>query len=376
MDFEDHSIYDLYLDNGSIGNYWDHYSGRDQNDDGIGDTPHIVPGEYITRQDNYPLWREPPKIKIIEPIKNHAYAEIAPNFSIRVIEPNLEKLWYSLDGGISKKFIINNGSIDQLLWDGLLDGPINLTFYANDTIGNLNYTSVMILKDTLPPILFINTPQTNDIFGSYPPSFNIRISDKTLNYSWYVINNNHKYFISNNGTIDSSLWSSISDGQIRIEFYVNDTFGRLTTKYVDIYKDTQPPQIQIISPTEDEIFGETSPSFNVYIIEVNIKKLWYEINVIQTQFEFSSTTFSINQTVWDDLPNGDVYIYVYIEDIKGEINVDYVTIVKDAPEEVPDPEPDPQDNIVPGYNLFLLLMIVFTIGLLKTFKSNLKRKNY
>lgn len=44
-----------YWDNGSIGNYWDDYGGNDINDDGIGDTPHIVPGSG-GNQDNYPIW--------------------------------------------------------------------------------------------------------------------------------------------------------------------------------------------------------------------------------------------------------------------------------------------------------------------------------
>ncbi len=34
-----------------MGNYWDDHSGTDANNDGIGDTPHIVDGE----NDNYPL---------------------------------------------------------------------------------------------------------------------------------------------------------------------------------------------------------------------------------------------------------------------------------------------------------------------------------
>ena len=39
-------------DNSTIGNYWDDYSGLDDNDDGIGDTPYVIDEN---NQDNYPL---------------------------------------------------------------------------------------------------------------------------------------------------------------------------------------------------------------------------------------------------------------------------------------------------------------------------------
>lgn len=39
-------------DNGMIGNYWDDYTGNDENGDGIGDTPYLVGGD---KGDNFPL---------------------------------------------------------------------------------------------------------------------------------------------------------------------------------------------------------------------------------------------------------------------------------------------------------------------------------
>ncbi len=44
-------------DNGEYGNYWDNYTGKDKNDNGIGDDPYQIPGS-AGSVDNYPIWSD------------------------------------------------------------------------------------------------------------------------------------------------------------------------------------------------------------------------------------------------------------------------------------------------------------------------------
>ncbi len=44
-------------DNGTVGNYWDDYGGKDQDDDGIGDTPYLISGT-AGAQDSFPIWND------------------------------------------------------------------------------------------------------------------------------------------------------------------------------------------------------------------------------------------------------------------------------------------------------------------------------
>lgn len=133
-------------DDGKIGNYWDNYTGVDGNNDGIGDTPHFVFGDMY---DNFPILDIiSPEITILTPINEESYDSQAPEFSVKIKDPHLDKMWYTINEGATCIFFTTNGTIDQTLWDGVPEGNVTIRFFANDTIGNVNYQEVTIIKTT------------------------------------------------------------------------------------------------------------------------------------------------------------------------------------------------------------------------------------
>lgn len=139
-------------DNAVIGNYWDNYTGVDDDNDGIGDSPHIFNGG----TDYLPIWDDDfPIITIITPIYNTTVGRTALDFTIEIYDPYLDKMWYTIDGGINNVMFTGNGTIDQTLWetlwDTLSDGDlITIRFYANDTFGHLTYKEVVVIKSDPP----------------------------------------------------------------------------------------------------------------------------------------------------------------------------------------------------------------------------------
>jgi len=132
--------------NSQIGNYWDNYTGIDGNVDGIGDTPHNITQSPL-RQDFLPIVdNQAPDITIIVPRNNSEFTQNAPTLTVHVTERFLNKMWYTLDDGSHNYTFTQNGTINQVAWDSLLDDLITLRFFAVDKIGNLSFKDVIIKK--------------------------------------------------------------------------------------------------------------------------------------------------------------------------------------------------------------------------------------
>ncbi|MEE9379739.1 MAG: Loki-CTERM sorting domain-containing protein [Candidatus Lokiarchaeia archaeon] len=129
-----------------IGNYWSDYPGKDANDDGIGDTPYTIPGLEIS-QDNYPIWWDPPNISIFTPLVNGTFRKNAPEYNLS-IEGVPQTMWYIIEDIIGNFSITElTGTIDQDAWNNLTEGSITMTFYAQDSEGEIGTKSIALIKN-------------------------------------------------------------------------------------------------------------------------------------------------------------------------------------------------------------------------------------
>ena len=102
---------------------------------------------------HYQRFQQPNMSGLILPINGAVFSTNTPEFNLTVTDLNLEQLWYTIDGGAVNLVSVISGiniiSLDQSVWDSLAEGSHTITFFANDTDGNIGSEVVIVNKDTI-----------------------------------------------------------------------------------------------------------------------------------------------------------------------------------------------------------------------------------
>lgn len=356
-----------YYNSSEIGNKWDDYVGNDINDDGIGDTPYTVHGLPL-KYDYLPIFEDgddiaPPVLKVISP-KDKSIIN-SPRYEIYTRSLYIDTMWYNLNySSNTHTFSELSGQLDQTEWDQLDESNLTITFYANDSLGNLGSTTISVEKDITLPILTLLNPKENEIYGVDPPYFNITVIDKNILTYWYTLDGGLTNLTFNiNGSIDHTEWEDKANGTIGMYFYAKDSAGNIGDANVNIKRDIIAPIITIDLPTINQQFKATAPNFAINIVEGNLDNIWYTLDNETTNY---SCGFSgqINQTFWDSLPDGNYIIRFYANDTLGNQGFNDVIIIKS----------DSESYGISGYEIITFLGIIFVLIFTIT-KIEYRKKN-
>jgi len=270
----------------------------------------------------------PPNIIILNPTHNQLCGIKTIHFDLNITDPDLDSLWYSLNEGFNYTIIDLNGKIDQDAWDLCQNGTINITFYANDTSGNIICKEVVVRKDTSTPEITVISPISYQLFGEETINFNLSIIGLNIEERWYSLNGGINYsFSQESGIIDQNAWDSCTNGTVSIKFYANNSIGNIGIEELTIYKDILSPNISIIYPIENQMFGNSTFAFNLAIIEGNLNTTWYTLNN-GSKFYFAGNSGIINKTAWDACPEGIVILKFYANDSLRNIGFNEIIIFK------------------------------------------------
>ncbi|MBY8986149.1 MAG: right-handed parallel beta-helix repeat-containing protein [Candidatus Lokiarchaeota archaeon] len=326
-------------DNGSIGNYWSDYVGKDVNDDGIGDSPYINISSSVGSIDNYPIWWDPPEFSIEFPLTDEIYGNISPEVNITIHEGIMHSFWYILNDVIMSDITtILPGEISQNLWNSVPNGTVLIKFFVNDSRGYISSREVKVRKDILAPIITINFPYFNNIFNNNTPNYSFSIIEGNLDSIWYRLTNGT--FITENvsitslsGYIEQELWNLFGNGSVIIQFFANDTLDNIGYSEVFLRKDILVPQIFINSPDTNDLYGTNIPKYNITVIEENLHSTWYRLTngtFITTNIVIDIFYGSIDQSIWDQMGNGTVILQFFVNDTAGNFGYTEVLVRKEV----------------------------------------------
>ena len=330
-----------------------------------------------------------PEIIIISPNINDTVGSKPPSFLVHIKDSNIHKMWYSIDHGLTRFEFTSNGSINEIawymLWDSLdHDDIISIQFWANDTVGNCNFSVVNVIKDGNAPILefefnnsFLNSTTLEYYHkGLYIICSTINSSDTSIVYlcvnsSGFYVN----YSMNSMGNGNWSLAVDISDlnwNDLFIFFFIAaDSVGNIAIKdnsthlYTIKINDFQKPTT-IISYNENNVVT-TSTRFMLTADDVlgsGINLIMYKIN--DSDWIRYTGSFSL-----DAYPTGYNYniSYFSIDNAGNYEKIKSIIIYLDLNSN--------DENIggsIPGYNILIIAGFIGTIVYLLIKKQNIKLK--
>jgi parallel beta-helix repeat protein len=234
----------------------------------------------------------------------------------------------SWDNGLKGNYWDNYGGIDAND-DGIGDTPYNVSGSA----GSVDHFPIWNDGDDNPPVITINFPLNNSIFGLNAPNFNISINELNLDTIWYTFNDGINIYTNSllSDELNQTAWNNLSEGIVTLKFYANDTSGKFGSAVVSIQKDISSPMIAIIFPLADNKFGINAPNYNLTINELNLDNVWYTIGDSIKRYFITNLTGVINQAAWDILKEGRVLLKFYANDAAGNLAYIGIEIIKDIP---------------------------------------------
>ncbi len=159
-----------------------------------------------------------------------------PGFGLDVNEGNPSgKWWFSFDNGITNISCSQSGFLTG--WDMLPNGTVTVQFFTNDTANNVGWFNLELQRDCAPPIITSTGLSAEESYIS-APVIAFTINESHLDTIWYsvdggVVNRSVGGLI---GSIDPSIWASLTNGNVAVTFWCNDTLGNTASITVVIVK--------------------------------------------------------------------------------------------------------------------------------------------
>ncbi|MBI4009861.1 MAG: hypothetical protein HY361_01525, partial [Candidatus Aenigmarchaeota archaeon] len=185
-----------------------------------------------------------PALNVTYPINNTNWTNNLLMVNYTSSDINLQSCWYNNDSMLVNTTLTGCANITAVTWS---EGQHNVTIYANDSLGNLNKSSVRFSIDSTGPGFTTFSNQSVSYNTSF--SYTLAASDAS-GVQCYRVNDTSRFSLSCSGVLKNNTLLDV--GLYWLNITANDTLG-LETSAVMFVNVTLDPTISLtlITPTAD-----------------------------------------------------------------------------------------------------------------------------
>ncbi|MFW9942917.1 MAG: hypothetical protein ACFFFT_17915, partial [Candidatus Thorarchaeota archaeon] len=275
-----------------------------------------------------------PIIIISAPLDNELFGSVPPEITLYNSSASIDTIWYRIyNSTFSTINITWSGSINMSAWNTFGNGTLSITFYINDTLGNIGLDSVHLKKDMINPTINISSPEPYELCGMVSPDISVSYFDDNsiLSISYQLQNfTSFTPFRTWIDSINSSDWDKMSNGTVNIIFRAEDIVGNIAYDNVTVRKDIICPVINITNPDNGALYGYGCPSIFFDIYEPSgLANVSYQLKNSTSSSSILPWNNSIDQGSWAKFGNGTVTILIYAIDTIGNSGNASIVVRKD-----------------------------------------------
>lgn len=264
-----------------------------------------------------------PSVSIIYPVNGKIYDSPINqlNYSASDSGSGLSSCWYN--NGTTNS---TPGACSNFTLSDSVEGENNWAVYANDSVGNLNSSTVYFIQDTIFPSVSYNadTPEDNSYLNENSILINVSVTEENLDSVVLSLDNVNESISENDGA--GNYWINkigLSEGSHSFYVWANDSVGHLnSTETRTVIIDTTNPLISYAAgtPENNANLSQDYIYLNVSLTESNFANITFSLYNSTGTVNSTSYNTEIKEINWTSLDEGRYSYDVTVYDLAGNVN--------------------------------------------------------
>jgi len=258
-----------------------------------------------------------PNVNITSPENNTYQSNNTIQINYTVSDANLDVCWYSNDTYSENTSVSCGTNITGITWT---EGEHNVTIWANDSAGNVNWSMINFTIDSTNPTISISSPVNN----TYQTDNSLDIE-----YEYTEVNPDSCWYSNDTMSANTSLAScgtnitdvTWSEGEHNVTIWIKDSVGNEVLDYVNFTVDSLNPNVNITYPVNDTNYAINTVSVNYTVSDTNLQSCWYSNDTYLENITWSCGTNLTNVT-WTE---GQHNVTIWANDSSNNVNSSEIT---------------------------------------------------